>query len=676
MNRLYVILFCLYITQVVFAIDFVKVGSPHNEPFKSNLGKVEYEYEISVYEVTNAEYCQFLNNVATKKDTYNLFSSIMSDHFLGGITKTCENGKYVYKVKQGHESKPVVGVTWNSAVRFANWLHYNTAKIESEESFSSFIPQTEGDSVLGAYNTEDLDNPEKSAISCRTRNNGARYWLPNRNEWIKSCFFDGDKWNENWIAEGANCYDPSTGWSYPYPHIKDVGAGVEKSFWGTYDQQGNVAEWLEDVMEPSWRLVCGGSLIRPVSYASISSYEGDAPDKSISSFGLRICRSADKKFRSVPPGVYSGTRKFIEPKTPREVKDKNHSVYVLCDMPGNIGDRINQWKGRVDYEFYIGKYELSNAEYTRFLNAVARNADPYGLYNINMGNGICGGIDRVENANGTFVYHTKSGWENKPVSYIGFYDLARYANWLHYGCPDTGMSELGTTEGTSSQGAYDTSDFESVRFGHKPVYPSFGVRNLGALYWIPDEDEWYKAAYYDPTRIGNRPYYDYPTRSCNPPEKSEANYMIENQLVVGAPFYVADVDAYPDAASYFNTQQQGGNVWEWLESWQYGIVGIRGLRGGSWGYTSYGLNACNTDPGGLNDESYVFGGRLCRAATSEGWHPVKTPIMDLLYEYCMMLSPKKIYMIFLLLVVILIGIGCISFIVGRYVGKHKERRQK
>lgn len=42
----------------------------------------------------------------------------------------------------------------------------------------------------------------------------------------------------------------------------------------------------------------------------------------------------------------------------------------------------------------------------------------------------------------------------------------------------------------------------------------------------------------------------------------------------------------------------------------------------------------------------------------------------------MMLSPKKIYMIFLLLVVILIGIGCISFIVGRYVGKHKERRQK
>ena len=673
MNRLYLILFYLCVVGGVSAMDFVKVGNPDNKYLKSGLGKVSYEYEISVYEVTNDDYCKFLNNVASEKDPYKLFSSIMSDHFWGGILRSWEKDKFVYRVKYGYEHKPVVGVTWNSAVRFINWLHYNSSKLESGVSFSDFVPLTEGDTVFGAYNTEDLDDPKKAVISCRTRNTKARYWLPNRDEWIKACFFEGDEWNEKWIAEGANYYDPYEGWRYPYPHIKDVGMGVERSFWGTYDQQGNVAEWLENVMEPTWRLVCGGSLIRPLSYVSVFSYEGDAPDKSISSFGLRVCRSADKNFRSVAPDVYSETVKADKLEESREVYDKNLGVYVLCDIPGNVGDCLNQYKGRVNYEFYIAKYELSNAEYTRFLNAVAVDSDPYGLYNLNMGNGVCGGIDRIVNANGTFLYKTKSGWEKRPVCYIGFYDLARYANWLHYGCPDTGKAELGTTEGTSSQGAYDTSDFESVRLGHKSVYPDFGTRNVGALYWIPNENEWYKAAYYDPTRLGIRPYHDYPTRGCNPPRRDEANYMIDNELVVGDPFYVAEVDAYPDAASYFKTQQQGGNVWEWLDSWQYGTVGIRALKGGSWGYTFYGLNACNTDPRGLNDESYVFGGRLCRALTSDGWHPADTPPLILLYEYCMMLSPKKLYMIILLSAVILVGIGGVSFALGRRIGKNKVK---
>ena len=197
MNRLlYLILFFICITENISAIDFVKIGSPDNKYFKSGIGKVRYEYEISVYEITNAEYCDFLNNVASQEDPHELFSPIMSDHFLGGILKVFEKGKFVYKVKSGYENKPVVGVTWNSAVRFINWLHYNTAKIESGEPFSSFIPQTEGDSVRGAYNTKDLNDLNKAVISCRTRNSGARYWLPNREEWIKACFFDGNEWTD------------------------------------------------------------------------------------------------------------------------------------------------------------------------------------------------------------------------------------------------------------------------------------------------------------------------------------------------------------------------------------------------------------------------------------------------------------------------------------------------
>ena len=80
MNRLlYLILFFICITENISAIDFVKVGSPDNKYFKPGIGKVRYEYEISVYEITNAEYCDFLNNVASQGDPHGLFSPIMSD---------------------------------------------------------------------------------------------------------------------------------------------------------------------------------------------------------------------------------------------------------------------------------------------------------------------------------------------------------------------------------------------------------------------------------------------------------------------------------------------------------------------------------------------------------------------------------------------------------------------
>lgn len=184
------------------------------------------------------------------------------------------------------------------------------------------------------------------------------------------------------------------------------------------------------------------------------------------------------------------------------------------------------------------------------------------------------------------------------MTYIGFYELARYANWLHYGCPK-GEQKLGITEGDSESGAYNTTDFESVRFGNKRVYDTFGRRNKGAKYWIPDEDEWYKAAYYDPTILGHRKFHDYPTRTSMPPTVKQANYMPEDKLAVGAPYYVCEVDDFSESASYYGTLNQGGNVWEWTESWQYGVPGQRALRGGSWQYTEQGLNAVNEDPGVL-----------------------------------------------------------------------------
>lgn len=655
MKRIFSLSLILFAIHSSFAIEFVPIEHPGNIANKYGYGALDYLYYIGKYEVTNAQYCDFLNCVAQKTDSNRLFSPLMQQHFLGGIIRNEKEGCYLYRCKSGYENRPIVGVTWMSAIRFINWLHYNADNIDNEVPLTQWSPQTEGTDIRGAYDTR--------SIPCK-RNKKARYWLPDRSEWEKAAYYDGDIWLNDSLLPKANCFNSQSGWAQPFPHIAEVGLSEGPN--GTFDQQGNAAEWIENSTEDGvWKLALGGSLIRPKEYAYCGAVEGDDPNKSISTFGFRVCKSMDN--------CGSGPTIIRKPSTPplqirhaNRLLDRLGTTYVRVSDPNNSGDPINQYKGSVLYEYYIARTELSNAEYCAFLNAVATIADPYNLFNKNMEIGVCGGIVCVKDSLGVH-YVPKPGWENKPIVYISFYDLARYANWMHYGCPNKGVSEMGTTEGSDSQGAYDTRDFEIVRNGMKVPYKNFGFRNVGAKFWIPNEDEWFKAAYYDPTLIGTRKYYNYPTRSNDAPSQDKANYVVDDKLAIGDPWFVADVDSYGSAASYYGTIQQGGNVWEWIESWQYGQIGNRGLRGGSWSYTAFGLNACNTDPGGINDRSYVFGGRLCMAVDESGWHPVSKPFGRSLYELVVLLSPKKIF--FMMFIFVGMGVLLICLIV-RMLIKH------
>lgn len=645
--RIILIAISIILPFQLYSIEFVTIGDKGNKSASNGKGAVAYEYQISRYEITNAEYCAFLNSVASISDEYGLFSPLMEEHFFGGIIRVSQNGKYTYECKPNYENAPIIGITWMSAIRYCNWLHYNADNICANVSIETFRKFTEGDESCGAYNT---------TIVPSQRNLHALYWLPNEDEWQKAAFYNGSTWDESLFTEGSNCYKKA-GWAYPFPHIKQVGKNVAPSHYGTYDQQGNAAEWIEDNREgdEKWKLALGGSLIRPRSFAEFNSREGDFPTKSITTFGVRICRTFDKaklatgvnSFPSVC--VNEGANHYI-------IKcDKFSDEYVLVGDAGNRGDIVNQFKGRVNYEYYIARTELSNASYCQFLNAVAAVDDPFGLYDINMSIGACGGINRIKKS-GKFIYECKTNYDNRPVVYVNYYDICRYANWLHFGCPLTGKSEQGTTEGTATEGAYDTTDFEEVRSGKKMVYESFGKRNRGAKYWIPSDDEWYKAAYYDPQCIGNRKFHDYPTQTSDAPLQSQANYMVNNHFSVGEnQHYLAPVDSFQNAPSFYGTLQQGGNVWEFTEDWQYGQVGNRGLRGGSWSYTLYGLNSCNVDPGGLDNCGYVFGARLCMAVDTNGWQPVATPMFTRLYEKIMLLPMSRILIVAGIGIVVVIG---------------------
>ena len=104
--------------------------------------------------------------------------------------------------------------------------------------------------------------------------------------------------------------------------------------------------------------------------------------------------------------------------------------------------------GAVDYEYRIGKYEITVGQYSAFLNAVAKT-DTYGLYNTQMWDADqpCG-IQRTGDSGG-YQYTVASGFVNRPVTWVSYWDSLRFANWLNNG-QLSGPQDATTTE----DGAY------------------------------------------------------------------------------------------------------------------------------------------------------------------------------------------------------------------------------
>jgi sulfatase modifying factor 1 len=266
--------------------------------------------------------------------------------------------------------------------------------------------------------------------------------------------------------------------------------------------------------------------------------------------------------------------------------------------------------GAVAYEYKIGKYEVTNAQYAQFLNAVAAT-DTNSLYNANMGGTARGGITQSD-ASPNFTYAVKANMGNKPVNYVNWYDCLRFCNWLHNG-RRTGTQSTGTTE----DGAYTLTGATSVAAGNDPTHGANG-RNVGALFWLPSEDEWYKAAYHEPGASSNS-YWLYPTRNDSAPTIATADGAgsIDNDTAnIANYFFGADWNGQngnvttvgsggTGGQSFYGAADMGGNVFEWNEQ-DFPPSGDRGLRGGSWDGSGSALQSSfrgNVNPANESDNS-------------------------------------------------------------------------
>ena len=283
----------------------------------------------------------------------------------------------------------------------------------------------------------------------------------------------------NNTANYNNCSD----WNGQNGNVTTVGSNGGPSFYGTFDQSGNVNEWNDlDGTAGNSRGLRGGH------------WAGSA-------FGL----SSSGRSSNAPSGGNSSSTGFRLSSSSSILNPLNLPYFVTVGDLNNSNDTTGY--GSVSYFYQIAQYQVTNCEYVQFLNAVASSIDAFSLYNINMTSNVRGGITR-SGSSGSYTYTVKANMGNKPVNYVHWFHAARYCNWLHNGKPSGPQNSSSTEDGAYTLNGATTGNAV--------------VKNHNASYSIPTENEWYKAAYYKGGST-NAGYWSYATQSDSEPSCVSAN---------------------------------------------------------------------------------------------------------------------------------------------------------
>jgi formylglycine-generating enzyme required for sulfatase activity len=270
-------------------IDWVPIGNagnaadtPSSNCFVAGCGSVAYDYQISRYEVTNAQ-CVELLNAKAASDPLGLYNTSMgSDATFGGITRSGVSGSYSYTVKAGFADKPVNYISFYDSLRFSNWLNNG---------------QGSGDTETGSYTLLGGTATPSNGTTV-TRNVGANIVLTSENEWYKAAYYSpggvyfdyptGTNSVTGCVAPGSDTGN-SANCSGAGSVLTDVGAyGLSDSPYGTYDQGGNVSELNEEIVGGSTRGKRGGSWDFSVFELAASSPSNIHPAAEYYNTGFRV----------------------------------------------------------------------------------------------------------------------------------------------------------------------------------------------------------------------------------------------------------------------------------------------------------------------------------------------------------------------------------------------------
>lgn len=225
--------------------------------------------------------------------------------------------------------------------------------------------------------------------------------------------------------------------------------------------------------------------------------------------------------------------------------------FVTIGNPNNAADTTGAPNpaGAVGYEYGIGKFEVSEDMIKKF------NASQ--SFQISLADLTAWG------GNGP----------NKPATEVSWDEAARFVNWLNTSTGGSAAYNFTTTGGFAVWTAADTLDYDSAN----------PYRSKRATYVLPSYNEWYKAAYYDPS---NSTYYDFSNGSDTAPT-AVASGTVSNTAVYNQGYFQGPADInQAGGLSPYGVMGLGGNVFEWEES-SFDLTNSsgnssRGIRGGDW----------------------------------------------------------------------------------------------
>lgn len=292
--------------------------------------------------------------------------------------------------------------------------------------------------------------------------------------------------------------------------------------------------------------------------------------------------------------------------------------WTFVGNPGNAPDPLvaltdeTSGYGPVDYNYNIGTNLVTYGQYAEMLNAKDLNgSNQFRLYNAGMADPTHGGIRFVPANPSGSKYVVMAGRENRPAAYVAWNSAIRFANWLNNG----------QGNGSTETGAYTLGPLDP---NGRPLNPAAVTRNPGAQVFLPSENEWYKAAYYNPD---TESYFRFATGTntipiWGPPsgDPNIANFVPGGypgslyELSIG---HTTDVGAFYNAVSPYGTYDQSGNVDQWNESMiQVGDYQFRGLRGGAYSYVWDHMLASYRGNAHPNGEYSSVGFRVASIAAS------------------------------------------------------------
>ena len=202
--------------------------------------------------------------------------------------------------------------------------------------------------------------------------------------------------------------------------------------------------------------------------------------------------------------------------------------FVQISQTNNATDpRTTNKYGAVPYEYRAGVNEISANDITK---------------------ATAGGLSNV-------TAPTYTG--DRPAASISWYEAAAFVNWLNTSSGKTAAYALTFSNSQWSMALQSSSNAWTA--GGTNLY-----RNKDAYYFLPSDNEWYKAAYYNAAGTN---YFLYPTGSNSVPTSVASGTNANTAVFVGTvtPTQPAVVTAAGGRSPY-GTMGQGGNVWEWMET--------------------------------------------------------------------------------------------------------------